>query len=65
MKLAVKQDSSITPHVLVVYDADMPEGSKRVVARHNTRLNKTWRAQGSAVKATMREINAALSSVQS
>lgn len=60
MTLKTKPRNSYTPWLVDVYDADMPEGTARIVARCNTKTGDIFRTKGAAAKASMPEIREAL-----
>jgi len=49
MTLKTKPRNSYTPFILDVYDADLPEGSPRVVARVDTRDGQITRTKATGV----------------
>ena len=59
-RLETKPRNRFVPFVVDVYDASMPVGSARVVARCDTRTGEVWRTSGSTATASMREIRDAI-----
>ena len=58
--LKTKPRNSYVQFILDVYDADMPVGSPRVVARCDTRTGEIWRTDGAAVRPSMSAIRDAV-----